>query len=367
MSFDPSEPFDITERLADATTGALELFAVHIGTQLGLYEALDRHGPLTAGELAERAGIHPRYALEWLEQQAVAGFLAVAEPTGPASPAAPTGAEDRRFVLPEAHRGALVDPIDGDHLAPFAPMIVGTAGVLDEVIDAYRTGGGVPYAHYGPHFRHGQGGINRPAFTSDLVKSWLPAVAGVADTLAAGGRVADIGTGLGWSAIAVKSAWPAAEVIGVDTDPASIRDARENARQAGVTVRFAEPREVGADLSGLAPLDVVLVLEALHDMSDPAGVLAAARKALAPGGIAVVADEAVAEHFTAPGDDLERMMYGWSVSHCLPASMVEAGSAALGTALRPGTVAELAAGAGFASCDVVDVDAGFFRIYRLAA
>ena len=26
----------------------------HIGTQLGLYEALDRHGPLTPGELAER-------------------------------------------------------------------------------------------------------------------------------------------------------------------------------------------------------------------------------------------------------------------------------------------------------------------------
>ena len=102
-------------------------------------------------------------------------------------------------------------------------------------------------------------------------------------------------------------------------------------------------------------------------MSDPVGVLSAVRAALAPGGIVVVADEAVAEQFTAPGDDLERMMYGWSVSHCLPASMAEAPSAALGTALRPATVARLATEAGFGSCDVVDVDAGFFRIYRLAA
>lgn len=356
--------FDITQRLSDATIGTLELFAVHIGARLGLYDVLDRHGPLTAGELADRAGIHPRYAQEWLEQQAVSGYLAVAG----AGAGAPSGsAAGRRYSLPEAHRGALVDPIDGDHLAPFAPMVVGVANVLDEVIEAYRTGGGVPYAHYGTDFRHGQGGINRPAFTTDLVKSWLPAVAGVADALAGGGRLVDVGCGVGWSAIAVKSAWPAAEVIGVDLDTASVAEARDNARQAGVAVRFAEPAEVGADLSGLAPVDVVLILEALHDMSDPVGVLANARRALAPGGIVVVADEAVAEHFTAPGDDLERMMYGWSVSHCLPASLAESPSAALGTVLRPGTVAELATDAGFASCDVVDVDAGFFRIYRLAA
>jgi hypothetical protein len=121
------------------------------------------------------------------------------------------------------------------------------------------------------------------------------------------------------------------------------------------------------DLASYGPVDVVLILEALHDMARPSEVLGAARAALAPGGIVVIADEAVAEAFSAPGDDLERMMYGWSVTHCLPAAMAEPGSAALGTALRPATVARLAAEAGFGSCDVVDVDAGFFRIYRLAA
>jgi SAM-dependent methyltransferase len=357
---------DLTTRLMDQTIGALELFAVHIGRQLHLYDALDRHGPLTAPQLAERAGIDGRYAREWLEQQAVAGVLDVVDsPTG-ASAGAPVAPDTRRFALPPAHRGALLDPVDGDHLAPFAGMVVGIAGVMDEVVDAYRTGAPVPYARYGPVFRQGQGDINRPAFTTDLVKAWLPAVAGVSDTLAAGGRLVDVGTGHGWSAIAAKAAWPAADVVGVDTDEASIAEARQNAAASGVDTRFEAVDPAGVALADLGPIDVVLVLEALHDMSDPTAVLAAARVALAPGGVVVVADEAVAERFTAPGDDIERMMYGWSVSHCLPASREQQPSAALGTALRPSTVADLATTAGFATCDVVDVDAGFFRIYRLA-
>src|SRR5690606_15664832 len=143
------------------------------GTTLGLYDALDRHGPLTFPELSDRAGIHPRYAREWCEQQAVAGYLTAASPSAVAATI--------RFELPDAHRGALLDPVDGDHLAPFAPMVVGIAGVLAQVVDAYRTGDGVPYSDYGTGFRDGQGAINRPAFTSDLVKAWIPAVPGLLD------------------------------------------------------------------------------------------------------------------------------------------------------------------------------------------
>ncbi|HEY9556106.1 MAG TPA: hypothetical protein VIR58_05190, partial [Acidimicrobiales bacterium] len=192
---------DLTQRLCDATTGTLELFAVHLGRELSLYDALDRHGPATPTELAARAGIAERYAQEWLEQQAVAGFLTVVDGSAATSDA------DRRFQLPAEHRGALVDPVDGDHVAPFTSMLVGVAGVLDEVATAYRTGGGVPYESYGADFRHGQGGVNRPAFTNDLVKAWLPAVPGLDEQLD-GGRVADLGTGVGWSAIAVQAAWP---------------------------------------------------------------------------------------------------------------------------------------------------------------
>lgn len=58
-------------------------------------------------------------------------------------------------------------------------------------------------------------------------------------------------------------------------------------------------------------------------------------------------------------------MYGRSVTHCLPVAMADQPSAALGTVLRAGAVSELAHAAGFGSAEMVDVDAGFFRIYRL--
>ena len=150
----------------------------------------------------------------------------------------------------------------------------------------------------------------------------------------------------------------------MDADVASIEDARAVAQQRNVKVRFET-----ADAEQLAahgPFDGVLILEALHDMARPIDVLAGARGALAEGGSVLVADEAVSPTFMAPGDDMERMMYGWSITHCLPASMAEQPSAAIGTVIRPDVVQEMATAAGFATCEVLPVDGGFFRLYRLA-
>ena len=345
----------LDQRVLDATTGTLELFGIYLGHRLGLYAALHDRPGSTLSDLAAAAGIAPRYAKEWLEQQAVAGVLEVDDLSA--------GAEARRFTLPDAHVGVVLDPVALDHVAPLAQMVVGIASVLDEVVDAYRTGGGVPYAHYGPEFRAGQGGINRPAFTSALVEEWLPALGPVAERLAGGGRLADLGCGQGWSTIAVGRAYPQADVWGFDLDPGSIADARTIADEHQVAARF----DVGgaAELSARGPFDVALILEALHDMSRPVEVLTAVRAALSADGAVLVADEAVAPTFTAPGDDVERMMYGWSITHCLPAAMAEQPSAAIGTVLRESTVRSMGLAAGFGSVEVLDVDGGFFRIYAL--
>lgn len=341
-------------RLVDQATAALEMFGVYLGDRLGLYAALRDGGPATVAELAQRCAIHPRYAREWLEQQAVAGFLIVDD-----AAAAP---EARRYRLPEAHVGPLADPTHAAHVAPLARMLAGIGGVLEEVVAAYRSGGGVPYARYGTDFRHGQGGINRPAFSTSLADAWLPAMSGVADRLRAGGKVADLGCGQGWSTIAVARTFPKAQVLGIDLDPGSIDDARANARGAGIDVRFE-----CADASALAGqgFDLVMLLEALHDLARPVEVLQAARAALAGDGALLVADELVAPAFSAPGDLLERMMYGWSIVHCLPTQMVEQPSAAIGTVIREDTVRTLAQQAGFRDTRVLDADGGFFRLYEL--
>jgi 2-polyprenyl-3-methyl-5-hydroxy-6-metoxy-1,4-benzoquinol methylase len=349
----------LAERLSRAALGALELYSVYLGTELGLYRTLEEHGPLVGRELAECAGIAPRYAREWLEQQAVAGLIEV-EDTG----AAP---EERLYALAADHAPVLVEGDDGAHVAPFAHMLAGIGRVLPEVVEAYRTGAGVPYRSYGRDFRHGQGQINRPAFSQELPGVWLAAMPDVVARLETGrpARVADIGCGQGWSTIAMAQEFLHAEVDGLDLDPASIADARRHAEQAGLNGRLRFIEGDAAGLAGHGPYDLILMLEALHDLARPVEALAAAREALADGGTLLVVDERVADRFTAPGDDVERMMYGWSVVHCLPTQLVEEPTAATGTVMRADAVRDFAVAAGFADVEVLPVENDLFRLYRL--
>jgi SAM-dependent methyltransferase len=348
----------LTGRLLQATIHALELYGIYLGKALGLYEALTSGRRLTPAELARIAGIAPRYAREWLEQQAVAGFLRVESPSAPA--------EARRYWLPPEHANVLVAEDHPSHLAPLAQMVAGIGGALERVVHAYRSGGGVAYPHFGAAFRAGQAGINRPAFQSDLVTRWIPAVPDLHDALTSRPlRVADVGCGAGWSTLAMTKAFPQADIVGFDADPASVYDAQRHAAAHGLSVRF-EIRDAAA-VAADGPFDLVLVLEALHDMAHPGEALRAIREALAPGGSVLVAEEKVGDHFHAPADDLERLMYGWSIVHCLPVAMADQPSAAIGTAMRADTLQALAAAAGLRRVEVVPVDAGFFRLYRLRA
>lgn len=347
-------PEALAERVFSAALQSLELFTMYLGNRLGLYEALGTTGT-TAHQLAERAGIHARYAREWLEQQAVAGLIEVDDQ-----------AEDpalRRYWLPEGAAAALVDPAHPMHALAFSSAIVGLGGVLPLVADAYRSGSGIDFARYGDDVRNGQGGLNRPAFTHELTGSWLPAIPDLHASLSRGARVAEVGCGQGWASIALAKAYPAATVLGFDTDRASVAEARQFAAQAGARVTFIEAD--GASLGEHGPYEIVFILESLHDMSRPDLVLEAVRAATMPGGSLVVMDERVQDQFTAPGDEVERVMYGWSTTWCLVNAMADQPSAALGTVLRRPVVERLVAEAGFISCEVLPIENDFFRFYRM--
>jgi hypothetical protein len=134
---------------------------------------------------------------------------------------------------------------------------------------------------------------------------------------------------------------------------------------AGVADRVSFVVGDAAHLPPEAPFDLVTIFEALHDMGDPVGALGAARGRLADGASVLVADERVAEAFTAPGDGTERLMYGWSILHCLPATLAEDPVEANGTVLRAPTLARWASAAGFADVQVLAIDNPFWRFYRL--
>jgi 2-polyprenyl-3-methyl-5-hydroxy-6-metoxy-1,4-benzoquinol methylase len=348
----------LVERLFLATIGTLELGAVHVGARLGFYRALADGGNATPAELAERTGTAERYVREWLEQQAVAGFLDVDDPEAEAG--------QRRYALPDEHRPVLVDEVDPNYLAPLAQLAVGVLGPIGELLDAYRRGGGVPYESYGADTREGIAAINRPMFVNDLA-DWLAAIPEVDERLRSEppARVADLACGTAWSSIAIARAYPVVQVDGIDLDSDSIETARANVAAAGLEDRVHPVVQDASDPQLGGRYDLVTIFEALHDMNHPVEALRAARAMLADGGSVVVGDERTAERFTAPGDELERFHYGWSVLHCLPVGMLDEDSAGTGTVIRPDTVRAYATEAGFARIDLLPIEHDFWRFYRL--
>lgn len=347
----------LVERLFAATIGALEIASVHIGGRLGFYRSL-AEGDATAKELAIRVGTVERYTREWLEQQAAGGFLTVDDPHA--------AAEQRRYRLPAAHRPVFVEEEDLNHLTPLATLAVGVTKPIDAVLAAYRNGGGVPYEDYGADIWEGVSALNRPQFVN-LLAGWLAAVPEIDARLRGRppARVADMACGAAWSSIALARAYPDVTVDALDADAASIEGAVRNIAAAGLADRVrAQVHDVSTQLAG-GPYDLVTVFEALHDMNHPVEALRASRELLASGGSVMIADEKVADRFTAPGDEVERFNYGWSVLHCLPVGMLDPGSAGTGAVIRADTVRRYAAEAGFSHVDVLPIEHDFWRFYRL--
>jgi 2-polyprenyl-3-methyl-5-hydroxy-6-metoxy-1,4-benzoquinol methylase len=348
---------DLAGRLMSAALGALDLQAVYLGDRLGLYQALDEGGPATPAELAERAGIHPRYAREWLEHQAVGSFLDVDD--------AGADPDARRYSLPDGHAAVLTDPDSPWLVAPVSRFLVGSASTMPALLDAYRTGDGVDWAAYGADVVEAQEALNRPQFAS-FVGDWIGALPDIVQRLGTGdGRVADIACGTGWSSISIARAFPEARVDGIDIDAGSIERAKAHAEREGMTERVSFLFADAADAEGAGRYDLVTIFEAVHDMAQPAAVLATARKLLKPGGAVLIGDERVAEVFTAPGDEADRLFYGYSVVACLANGLADRPSVGTGTVLRPAALEAIANEVGFSGFSILPVEHDSFRFYRL--
>jgi 2-polyprenyl-3-methyl-5-hydroxy-6-metoxy-1,4-benzoquinol methylase len=363
---EPGDPAALADRLFRDMTGALELLTVYLGERLGLYQALQADGPATCAELAARTGTAERYIREWLEHHAAGGLLEVDDPA--AGPLA------RRYSLPPGHAPVLADTGDVRYQAFNGTEIVRAARWMPQVAEAMRSGGAPPPLPWAPE---GRPEFNRAVFLNLLARQWLPAIADVDRRLRSEppARVADLACGTGWSSIAMAQAYPLISVDGFDLDADAIAAARRNAEEAGLADRVtftaadaSGPDASGPDASGPGmpgQYDLVTIIEALHDMSRPADALRAARAMLAEPGSLIVADEMVEDEFTAPASIQEQYHYAWSVVACLPAVMGDPDTAATGAVMRPATLRRYALEAGFQGLEILPVNAGMLRFYRL--
>jgi len=347
------------ERMLASTAGTFDIFAIYLGDRLGFYQTLSDKGSLTSAELATYTETHERYVREWLEQQTVTGILQVDDEQA--------DARRRKYRLPAGHAEVLVERDSLNYLTPLAQMVVGAVRPLQLLLSAYKTGDGVPYQEYGADFREGQAGMNRAIFLKELGTNWLPSLPDIHARLQAdpSARIADIGCGGGWSSIAMAQAYPKVLVDGYDLDEPSVEDARVNVQQAGLNSRVKIHHRDAGDPTLKGQYDLVTAFECIHDMSDPVGALRTMLNMAGDTGTVIIMDERVGDTFSARGNEVEWMMYGWSVLHCLPVGKDDHHSVETGTVMRADTMKRFAEQAGFCDVEVLPIDNFFFRFYRL--
>ncbi len=241
---------------------------------------------------------------------------------------------------------------------------------MPTLVDAFRSGAGVPMSVYGPDVVQAQSEFNRPAFHHDLVANWLPALPDVWARLqddANPARIADIGCGTGWAAIAMAKGLPNVTVDGYDSDELSVQTANTNAADEGVADRVTFHLVDATNGVPTNTFDLVTYFECVHDMGRPVEALAAGRAALRDGGTVLVMDERTNDTRPPAGDEVETFFATVSVLWCLPQSRTTPDCEAPGTVMRPAQLEAFAARAGYSAVDVADIEHPMFRFYRLTA
>lgn len=349
---------ELVGRLFMEGVGTMHVMTVYLGLKLGLFKALADGGPQTAAELAKATGLDSWYVREWLQAETIAGLVT----------ADSEDVDTATFAVADGVQETLVEETSPAYLGglPYVASAVGL--ILPDLVDAFRTGAGVPYASYGPEAILAQGAMNRPAFVNELAASWLPTIPDVLTRLQNTknpARVADVGCGVGWASIELAKAFPHISVDGYDADEDSISQGRRNAAEAGVNDRVTF-EVVDAKTGGYGDnrYDLILFFECLHDMGRPVEALAQAKAAVADGGTVIVMDENVGESIQV-GDPTEFFMAGASVLWCLPQSRVEPDCEAPGTVMRPDMFGEIARKAGWSGFEILPIEHPFWRFYRL--
>ncbi|SHL35251.1 Methyltransferase domain-containing protein [Pseudonocardia thermophila] len=317
--------------------GAITTLMIDLAERTGLLDAL-AEGPGTSTQLAERAGLTERYVRECLAALATAGIVEHAHGT---------------FTLPPEHAVCLTGP-GSANLAPMARICTLLAPHVSGVARAFREGGGIPYEEFRPEFTDVMDGMSRGLMDGQLLDGIVPLVPGLPGKLAAGARVADIGCGTGHSTNLLAKAYPASRFVGYDIATDAIARARAEAAEWGLTNVAFEVRDV-VGLPADPPFDAVFAFDAIHDQVDPAGVLAAVRRALDSDGVFVMMDVNAASRLDDNiGDPAAPLLYGVSTLHCMTVSLAH-GGAGLGTMWGRELACAMLADAGFGDVTVHDV------------
>ena len=312
--------------------GAFSVPTVRIGFRLGLFDLISREGPLSAAELAAKAGLTERYVREWALAQAANGYVDY---------------DAGRFSLsPEQ---AMIFTVKDSPVYLEGAFDLAAAMIEGEpkVEHAFRHGGGVAWGDSAGCLFCAVGAFFRPGYVNNIVQAWLPAIDGAVDKLKTGAAVADVGCGVGFSTLLMAEAFPASTFTGYDFHAPSIEQANAHAKAHGLDGRVRFETAPAKEIAG-RDFDLVTMFDCLHDMGDPRGCAAHIRRLLKADGAWMLVEPIAADEPGANvGNPVSRLYYNASTMICVPTSLAQEVGEGLGAQAGERRLSEVITGAGF--------------------
>ena len=308
---------------------------VGVGDRLGLYKALAGAGPQSPAQLAKNTGTAERYVREWLCNQAAGGYVTYDSLTG-------------RFYLTEEQAFALADENSPAFLPGAFQVALAAAKAQEQITERFKTGKGMGWHEHDPDLFIGTERFFRPGYAANLISSWIPAMAGVAEKLTRGATVADVGCGLGASTILMAKSYPNSKFFGFDYHSVSIGTAKKRAQDAGVADRIQFKVAKAKSYPG-ENYDFVTFFDCLHDMGDPVGAATHVRKSLKSDGTWMIVEPFAGDKIEENLHPIGRAFYGASTLLCTPASLSQEVGLALGAQAGEKRLREVVSAAGFAT------------------
>ena len=313
-SFDPKRAEAFAGRMLGALNdGALCLMA-SIGHRTGLFDAMRDQSPQTSHEIASRAGLNERYVREWLGAMVTSGVIGV-DP------------QSVRYHLPPEHAAYLTRAAGADNLAVFTQYVPLLGNVEDEILECFKSGGGVPYARF-PRFHAVMAEDSGLSVLSSLESHILPLIPGLVEQLAGGLRWLDAGCGSGRTLNRLAELFPNSRFVGMDLSMEAIGAAREEASAKGlknvefVTVDLGEFDQTAEPES----FDFITTFDAVHDQGKPLNVLKGICRALKRDGVYLMQDiKGSSDVYKNINHPIGTFLYTVSCLHCMTVSLAQGG------------------------------------------
>jgi 2-polyprenyl-3-methyl-5-hydroxy-6-metoxy-1,4-benzoquinol methylase len=312
--------------------GAMAAGMAFVGTRTGLFRAMQGKGAMALDDVVRASGMQRRYVEEWLKGMVSAGYIDYDAAKG-------------TYTLPEEMAYFVASEGTDHFVGGMWEMVPALMRVAPRVAEAFEKGGGVPFADFGPDCVNALDLINRGQYEERFATYWLKGLPEVLARLQGGGRMLDFGCGSGRVAMAIKRAFPSAEVAGFDVDAQSIQRARDAA--SDLQIDFSTKLPAGQ-------FDLVTICDCIHDLAAPVETLRQVHRLVKPDGTLFIVEPKAADRLEDNRNPVATMFYGFSLFHCMTQSLARGGPG-LGTCMGPGQTEKLVREAGFRGFRMLDI------------